>query len=595
MEFRILGPLEVFDAAGTPVRLPAGRERALLALLLLRRGEVVSMDALVDALWGDNPPPTAAKAIQGYVSHVRRLLEPSEDADRVLATQTPGYVLRVEGSQIDAVRFDELAAGGRRALEDDASEEAVRLLESALALWRGSVLTEFAFDDFAQPEIRRLEELRLEVIEDRADALLRLGRHVRLVSELEPLVAAHPLRGRLRGQLMLALYRSGRSPDALQVYHDGRRLLASELGLEPEPELRRLEMAILAQDPELETTAAPRAAPRPGASESAPAGRRRRRSVAVAAIAGLVVAAGALGVALVRGGSSAPVEVVPPAVVVIDPDTDRVVASLPVGSRPVTIDAEADSVWVGDAADGTVTRIDPATREVTKVIGIGAPAVDLDADRGSVWVATGGFGEVVGIDAEVGAITRRIPVGDPDAVVVQSVASVGAGDGRVWAGALGGLVRIDPGTGGITGRVDLGAGAAQQIAIGEGAVWATIWSNRARRVDASSMDVTAEFYAGSYVFSIAIDGASVWIGGDPKQVWKVDGLTGASLATARVGDFPPGIAAERDAVWVGLANGAVARLDPETADVLATVAVGGVVEDVAAHGGLVWLAVRTAD
>ena len=255
MELRILGPFQAFDDSGREVGLPTGRERALLAALVLRRGEVTSVDALVDALWGDAAPSTAVKAVQGYVSHLRRVL----GSDGALVTQAPGYVLRVPAEAVDAHRFESLAAEAWRTLQDD-PESALVTFERALALWRGSALVDFVFADFAQREITRLEELRLETLEGRFEAMLRLGRHGAVVAELETRVAEHPLRERLRGQLMLALYRSGRQAEALEVYRKGRRLLADELGLEPGAELQRLERAILSQDASLDVAAT---SPRP--------------------------------------------------------------------------------------------------------------------------------------------------------------------------------------------------------------------------------------------------------------------------------------------------------------------------------------------
>jgi len=215
VELRILGPFEVCDDSGQPVKLRAGRERALLAVLALRRGEVVSTDALVDALWGETPPPTAAKALQGYVSHLRRILESAGESG-VLVTQPPGYVLRLGDGTADAARFEALAAHGWRQLDDD-PDAALATFEGALALWRGPALGEFAFSEFAQREIHRLDELRLETVKGRFEGLLRLGRHGAVVAELEARVNEHPLRERLRGQLMLALYRSGRRAEALEA------------------------------------------------------------------------------------------------------------------------------------------------------------------------------------------------------------------------------------------------------------------------------------------------------------------------------------------------------------------------------------------
>ena len=225
MELRILGPFQVFDDSGREVGLPTGRERALLAALVLRRGEVVSVDALVEALWGDTAPSTAVKAVQGYVSHLRRVL----GSDGAVVTQAPGYVLRVPARAVDAHRFATLAAEAWRTLQDD-PESALRTFEQALALWRGPALAEFAFVDFAQREIRRLEELRLETVEGRFESTVQLGRHGAVVAELETCVAEHPLRERLRGQLMLALYRSGRQADALAAYRYAREILVEQLG-----------------------------------------------------------------------------------------------------------------------------------------------------------------------------------------------------------------------------------------------------------------------------------------------------------------------------------------------------------------------------
>jgi DNA-binding SARP family transcriptional activator/class 3 adenylate cyclase len=246
VEFRILGPLEVLDDDG-PVALPGGRGRALLALLILHAGEVVSADRLIDELWGESPPPTATTALQGLVSTLRKRLEPARvggEAGAVLRTVPPGYVLATDPTRVDANLF-------RRLLEEAsgaaAAERSARLRQ-ALSLWRGSALAEFTYQPFAQREITALEELRLVAIEERVEADLALGRHGQLVAELEALVAEHPFRERLRGQLMVALYRAGRQAEALAVYRDARQALAEELGIEPGPGLRQLEGAIFRQD-----------------------------------------------------------------------------------------------------------------------------------------------------------------------------------------------------------------------------------------------------------------------------------------------------------------------------------------------------------
>ncbi len=265
VEFRILGSLDVL-VDGRPVSLGGARQRAVLAILLLHRGEAVSVDRVVDQIWGERPPETATKTVQVYVSRLRKVL-----GEGVLVTRGGGYALEVDADRVDAERFARLAEDGRNALERGDPRNASEQLRAALDLWRGPPLADFAYEPFAQNDTARLEEMRLAVTEDRIDAELALGRHAALVPELESLVEEHPARERLRGQLMLALYRSGRQSEALDSYRDGQRALREELGLEPGPELQRLERAILSQDPALET---------PPRSAAATALRKRRAAAA---------------------------------------------------------------------------------------------------------------------------------------------------------------------------------------------------------------------------------------------------------------------------------------------------------------------------
>jgi predicted ATPase/DNA-binding SARP family transcriptional activator len=250
MEFGVLGPLEV-RRNGQPVDLGGAQQRALLAVLLLHRGEVVSVDQLIDALWGERPPVTAVKTVQTYVSRLRRAL-----GDGLLLTRPGGYVLDTGAAGVDVDRFEGLVAAAREALRADDPPHAEKSLRAALGLWRGDAIADFRFEPFAQAEISRLEEMRLVAIEDRIDAELAVGDHRALVGELEGLVRDHPLRERLHGQLMLALYRAGRQADALARYRELSQMLADELGLQPGESLRELERAILQHDPSLLTAPA---------------------------------------------------------------------------------------------------------------------------------------------------------------------------------------------------------------------------------------------------------------------------------------------------------------------------------------------------
>jgi predicted ATPase/DNA-binding SARP family transcriptional activator len=237
------------------------KPRALLVLLVLHGGRVVASDRLVDGLWGEHLPADPTNALQALVSRLRRALDPTGEL-ALLRSHPSGYLLAVDPEQVDAVRFERLTAEGHAALAADRPDAAAALLAEGLALWRGPALVDVAHESFAQGEVTRLTELRLAAVEDRVEADLVLGRHATVVGDLEALVAEHPLRERLRGQLMRALYRSGRQAEALETYRQSRRLLGEELGLDPSPELRRLEAAVLAQDAGLEAPAAAPARPR---------------------------------------------------------------------------------------------------------------------------------------------------------------------------------------------------------------------------------------------------------------------------------------------------------------------------------------------
>ena len=259
--FQLLGPLAV-SLDDEPIGLGGQKRRALLAALLLQANKVVPRDRLIDALWGEDPPDTARNTIQVYVSQLRRLLP--EDT---LETAPPGYRLVVDPATVDLFEFVRLSQEGRAALTMGDAATAGETLRAALALWRGPALADLAWEPFAQAEVVRLEELRLAALEDRIDADLARGRHGQVVAELERLVAEQPLRERLRGQLMLALYRAGRQADALAVYQRARRTLVDELGIEPSESLRKLERGILEHDPSLDAPqtrpASPRRAPTP--------------------------------------------------------------------------------------------------------------------------------------------------------------------------------------------------------------------------------------------------------------------------------------------------------------------------------------------
>jgi DNA-binding SARP family transcriptional activator len=266
MKFLILGPLEAQDH-GRTLPLGGAKQRALLAMLLIHANEVVSSDKLVDSLWSQAGSDDGGKALSVAVSRLRKVLEPERsrsETARMLVTRPPGYELRLDGDQLDLHRFERLVADSRTA--DPAT--AAALLREALALWRGPPLADLSYEAFAQPEIARLEESRLAALEQRIDAELAIGQDDEVVAELEALTVEHPLRERLCGQLMLALYRSGRQAEALESYQAARAVLVEELGIEPGRRLRELHQAILEQDPALDLRVPERDLPRRGAARS---------------------------------------------------------------------------------------------------------------------------------------------------------------------------------------------------------------------------------------------------------------------------------------------------------------------------------------
>jgi DNA-binding SARP family transcriptional activator len=557
VELRILGPFQVFDDSGREVGLPTGRERVLLAALVLRRAEVVSVDALVEALWSETAPSTAVKAVQGYVSHLRRVL----GSDGVLVTQARGYVLRVPADAVDAHRFATLAAEAWRTLQDD-PEAALVTFERALAVWRGPALADFAFADFAHREIRRLEELRLETVEGRFESMLELGRHGAVVAELETRVAEHPLRERLRGQLMLALYRCGRQADALEIYRSGRRLLDAELGLEPHDELQRLEKAILNHDPSLES-------PVVAGVQRHAVGHRRPAS------------------------SHADSPVPPDSVAVIDPQRARVVGHVVVGRRPVALAIGHGSVWVANTDDGTVSRIDPERREVVRTIGIGAPAVDLAVATDAVWVANGSDGTVSRIDPSADAVVETIDLRGSSELVWNPTYAVDANDDSVWiAAGPHHVLRIDPTTNEPSAIIDVGH-VPVGVALGEEAVWVVTTAERALRIEPDTNTATAEVPVG-FPVTLMAGKQAVWVSDTRGQVWRINPDTGTVTQTTPVGGGLVGICATDGAVFAANnADGTLVQIDPQDGRVVGLVPVGQAPTDVAFWGGNVWVSIQS--
>ena len=606
MDYRILGPLEVRDGS-RPLALGGERQRAVLAILVLHRNEVVSADRLIDELWGESPPPGARQTVRAYVSKLRRAMAANgaspavggdserEPGDGVLLTRGHGYVLEVLPGELDLDRFAEAAERGRDALATGRPADAARLLRESLALWRGAPLAEFSYEGFAQSAIAQLEELHLGAVEERVEADLVLGQARELVGELRDLVARHPLRERLRGQLMLALYRSGRQAEALEVYQDFRRTLSDELGLEPGRASQQLEGAILNRDATLDLPAGAKA---PVASEPGrpgPAGERaRRHRRPVALVAGAVLVALALGgVVAEASGGRAPAAAIPgDAVGAISPSGGAIRTVVPLGTSPSGVATGGGAVWAASPNQDTLLRISPAERAVVQTIQVGSSPTGLAVGAGAVWV-TNYYGQTVSrIDPSVDRVVQTIPVGSgPTGVAV--------GDGSVWvANASDGTVsRIDAVSGQVSDTIALGGAGATDVAVGAGSVWVSDEAgDRVVQVDPQSDQVIATINVGSGPTAIAVGFGSVWVTNSlDGTVSRIDPATSAVQATIEVGDGAGAIAIGKGAVWVAdQYAGTVARIDPATDSVARTISVGNLPQGVAIADGLVWVGARAA-
>jgi YVTN family beta-propeller protein len=583
LEFRILGPFEVVEQQRLVV-LGGPKQRALLAILLLRRGEVVSSDRVIDQLWGERPPATAAKTLQGYVSHLRKAL-----GDEVLLTRGGGYRLAVAPGQVDAERFEALVADARHALADGDAAGARELLGSALALWRGETLADLAYEPFAQGVIARLEEVRLAALEDRIDADLTLGQHRGVVGELEALVGLHPHRERLLGQLMLALYRSGRHADALDVYRRGRQALADELGLEPGAELRALEQRILTHDPAL-NPAIP-AEPTTRLARRSPA--MRGRALIAAGGALLLVAAIAAAIVALTGGGDIALRAAPNSVAAINTRTNRVVGQVAVGVRPSAIAFGSGSLWVANLDDQTISRVDPSTLRTLRTIPVGDPPTGIAAAGGRVWVVrsnpTATFVSVSRIEPQFDVIDRTVLIGT---VVPGSPGAVAARGDTLWvAPSSGELTRLDPVTGRIVQHLDPNAGPTG-IDLGADAVWVSdSEANNVTRVDPTGL--VTSLPVGHGPSGIAVGDGGVWVADtSDDSVVRIDPSTRAVTATIPVGHAPAGVAIGAGSVWVANSgDGTVTRIDPTTDKAIATIPVGGSPQAITVAGNRAWVTV----
>jgi YVTN family beta-propeller protein len=528
----------------------------------------------------------------------------------VLVTRNPGYLLRANREQLDAARFQDGFTAGRAALEAGRYAEAAGTLRAALSLWRSQVLADLADYAFIRPEATRLEELRLAAVEARIDADLALGRHDALTAELEQLVAEHPLRERLHGQLMLALYRCGRQAGALAAYQRVRDLLAGELGIDPGEPLRALHASVLAQDPALDwhsdrtgpadghrpgadapvTSPAAAPPPRPAGPGGGQAQARRRTRRLLVIGSALAVAAVACVVAVTQPWTSEPTGLPANSVSLIGASGGRVGGAVSVSS-PAGLAYGDGSVWAVDSADGTLWRINPATHAVVQQIPVGSAPSAVAITGQDVWVTNSGDGTVSRVNTAAGKVVGKITVGNLPVAIA-------AGSDGVWVANEGDntVDRIDPATGTVTTKGGIQVGARPDgIAAGPDAVWvANGEDGTVQRIDPATGQPGGPVHVGSGPAGIAVTPGTVWVANSLDQtVSKIDPASGTVTATIGVGDGPSGIVAAKDGVWVSDEfDATLNRIDPQNARVDRTVHLGSSPRGMAVAGSGVWIAAR---
>jgi DNA-binding SARP family transcriptional activator len=601
VDVRLLGPLEVTHA-GQPLTVGGGRRRSLLALLALHPNEVLSAERLIDELWGERPPPTAPKGLQVQVSQLRKDLAET-GSESVLQTRSNGYVLQINPDQVDIRRFERTLDEGTRALTRGEPARAAERLRDALAIWRGPPLADFTYEPFAQREIARLEELRLVAVEQRIEAELALGRHGRLVPELEGLVAEEPLRERLRWLLMLALYRCGRRAEALEVYREGRQAMVDELGLEPGPALRQLQTEILEDRPEL--SAIPDAPPEDGA-QAPPAAERAppRAAWAVLGLAAVVIVV--LLVVVVRDAGrevEAPpatvLDLAPNVLAFVDPGSGAPTKARDLLGYPVGTAVAGDAVAVVTVDSPGLMFFDVASGKLVRAVSPRLRPGAVAADGDSVWVADANRGVLVQFKAGYQEPLQRVTWHRRG-----THTAIAAGEGAVWlADGSRTLTRVETGTGNVTSlRVDRPLNGLTVAAGGD--VWAfSTKTASVVRVDPDhgpAKPIQIHNRVGSAAAApqgIAVTTRFVWVlNGNTATVTAIGIDSRGVEDTIPIGidRAPTGIAAADDVVWVSNGDGTLSRIagvrdEPES------LWVGESLSGVAAAGGRLWVTTRALD
>jgi YVTN family beta-propeller protein len=544
MHFRVLGPLQVVDEDGRSLVLGGPKQRALLALLLMEANRPLSKDRLIDALWGEHAPVSSSETVDTYISRLRRILGP----DR-LTRRPAGYELRVDAGELDLSTFDALVSEAEQLLHRDPAAAAA-IFRRALALWNGDPMGDLRYELSMTGITDQLAERHLAALERQAEADLVAGNGPELVPQLELLARDHPTRERLVAHLMLALYRAGRQSDALAAMQSCRRHLSRELGLEPGPELRRLEQRILEHDEGLVPPSAPPPPQIPSPVTSVDGyqpSRSKRRWAVPAAVLVTVALVVSLLTALGQGASPA-----------VAADANTLVA-------------------INDRSNLPAMRVE-----------LPVPPGAIAAAGGSMWVASPSGGAVLEVDSKEGSVSDRIPVdGEPGSLV--------SGAGALWvAGTMGGTAeRIDPDSAVVTWTTHLPETGPAAMAYGDGGLWVADATDQAVvELSPLSGSVLRTFSLDVHPSSIALADGLVWVAAySAGTVEVIEPWTGQAVGTVNVGNGPSAISFIDGDLWVANSlDSTVSVVDPATFTVVSTIAVGSGPSALAAADGAVWVA-----
>jgi YVTN family beta-propeller protein len=573
MRFAVLGPLEVsVDAA--PLSLGGQKQRTLLAVLLARANQVVSRDELVDAVWGERPPPSANDSLDAYLYRLRKLL----GHDRLLR-QAGGYVLCVAPDELDAARFEELFADARQAADVGDHGVAGSALSEGLALWRGSAWADVRDSPTVRAEAQRLDELRLSALESRIETEVTLGAGAQLVPELEQLVGEHPLRERFVGALMVALYRAGRQTDALDTFQVARQRLVDELGLEPGPELHDLQRRILRHDRSL---GPPRWFPTSGSHSG------RLRAVATLLLVGAVLA----GALVLSAGAANPQHALAAGVsgvVGIRTGSDRIALATPLAGTPGSVTVGGGSAWVANPGAQRVSRIDAGSGVVTDSVLVRAEPGSIVYGGGAIWVAGTDAATVTRIDPTTESVIQTIPLpGVNPVAIAYGPAGLCVADSGDKA-----LFEINPVSDLLKRTLSLDLQPSAVLLRGR-TVWVTGYNDATlEKINAETGHVFARVRVGNGPASVAYAVGSLWVANSlDSTVSRIDAATRKVTATIAVGSGPDAVAVGSGAVWVANQySGTVSRIDPRRDRVVASIEVGGAPSSLAVKGGRLWVGV----